>query len=274
MLKAKSSWLVKPPFGITLDRGDSLTDGEVATWLLNEGGGDLIFDQAGSAAVSASANVAFGDAKSGSGVVFNGSNTAFTLSPIANITDNVSIACWVYPNGINANWIISGGTVNGFWQLFFELNNITYRTNTGGAPSLTYAAATGAWVHIVAGQEGTNGFLYVNGVLQASGTVNAIPAGGANTYIGAYAGGPGEYTFSGTIDYIRVWNRKITENEIARLYNNPHPGILSLDVPIGIMAPAGGSPVFNDAWDVKTPIMFSKQSVVSSGFTTSDLINR
>jgi hypothetical protein len=43
---------------------------------------------------------------------------------------------------------------------------------------------------------------------------------------------------------------------------------------MAVFKTVSASAIFNDAWDVKTPIMISKLQVVASGLTPSDLINR
>jgi len=84
----------------------------------------------------------------------------------------------------------------------------------------------GVWFHIVAGWDGSNVKIFVNN----SGTTGQAFAGpiwhsNANLEFGSFGGGVGDC--DGCLDEVAYWNRWLTTDEIAQLYNggtvNPYP---------------------------------------------------
>jgi hypothetical protein len=71
-----------------------------------------------------------------------------------------------------------------------------------------------SWNHIVVTVNGTNGNMYLNGVLKT--TNSAISVTCTNKNIG---GGIASRWFSGQIDDVRIYNYALTPEQIKQVYN-------------------------------------------------------
>ena len=70
------------------------------------------------------------------------------------------------------------------------------------------------------GRNGSNMFMYVNGVDVSSGSVvdDDVPAFGVNLFLGKSSGYWG-YIFEGVIDEFYIFNRALSSSEALELYN-------------------------------------------------------
>jgi hypothetical protein len=93
--------------------------------------------------------------------------------------------------------------------------------STGGnVLESTGSPQPGHWYFIVATISGTSKKLYINGVLDNSGTGSAIGANGVELTIGAKKNSGGAYfePFNGSMDEVRIYNRALTPSEVWQLY--------------------------------------------------------
>ncbi len=133
-----------------------------------------------------------------------------------------SVAFWISPGSLRTQGIIGKTTVptNQRWRIFMvdtggkiefdatgDIGNVQTATNL----------ATGTWYHIVGTYDGTNARLYVNGVWEKS----APAASMYNNNMNHIEIAPSETNrFNGTIDEVMMWNRNLTDSEIAFLYES------------------------------------------------------
>ncbi|MGJ8683502.1 MAG: FG-GAP-like repeat-containing protein [Nonlabens sp.] len=115
---------------------------------------------------------------------------------------------------------------------------MTYVSSTNNAPasvtSPANAITTGSWTHIAVSYDGTNGNVYVNGVLVVS---QAISMSNNNSNEALYIGVEGrgsileQRDFKGEIDEVRLWDEARTEAQIAADMNQqiqPQSGLVAL----------------------------------------------
>ncbi|MBI5779683.1 MAG: DUF2341 domain-containing protein, partial [Planctomycetes bacterium] len=109
--------------------------------------------------------------------------------------------------------------------------SIWYQGSAGNYVSyMTDAPATGSWTHIIGVISGTgssDGMLYYNGVPQTMTFTSAgTPAASvsATCFIGAIDTVP-NYPFDGIIDEARIYNRALSDTEIATRYNSGIPKV-------------------------------------------------
>jgi hypothetical protein len=79
----------------------------------------------------------------------------------------------------------------------------------------------GSWYHIVLTWDGTNYNVFVNGVSKANGTYSGLSTLAPIADIGN-EGNPSyrdSYSFNGTIDEVRIYNRPLTSEEVLEHYN-------------------------------------------------------
>lgn len=153
-----------------------------------------------------------------------GDTSKSIVAPGLNLMTEISISMWVYWTGSNTYGMVignmdGGGGTDLNYAILTSGTGMTFY-GTGNASSASTAAMTqNVWHHVVATRTltGTAQF-WVNGV--AGSTANgpapfSVPA--ADFRIGHrednYA------SFPGDIDDVAVWNRVLTSDEIAELYN-------------------------------------------------------
>ena len=169
--------------------------------------------------------------KFGRALSFNGSNSLVTVADNASLdlTSGMTLSAWVYPTSQTANRTTvimkerSGGLA---WSLSASSNvkrpNTTTRignkdVNVTGGSQLPI----NTWTHLAATFDGRTQILYVNGVRVAArapiGTLNVsanpLRIGGNTVLANQY--------FKGLIDEVRVYNRALTQKEIAAVSQEP-----------------------------------------------------
>lgn len=178
--------------------------------------------------------------KLGQSLTFNGSSDYIQAadSVSLSIIGNMSIAAWVKPVALPASGAFmslvtkydgTGGSPGGY---DFRLSNvagtqkigfITRSTTADGGGDVNYTLPLGKWSLFVGTYDGANSKMYVNGVFvgQVTNTVN--PANNTKLLnigkFGLYEGSELGRYFNGSLDDVRIYERAITANDVAQLYN-------------------------------------------------------
>ena len=149
--------------------------------------------------------------------VMNGS--ASMMAPNAaglNITGPITVEAWIKTTSTAQQGIVERfnsygiGSVNGGYALRLEGGRLKFMTLKNGAePTGTAVGATpvtlGVWHHVAGMYDGTSVHVYLDGVLDGSGTATAGPgSGGAETKIGTRGDSTGLTRFNGVIDEVRI----------------------------------------------------------------------
>ena len=147
--------------------------------------------------------------------------------------DYISISVWVNPKVNNTTSPVvmkyrSTPTEASYWFYLYTngVKGPRFRveaSNGIGDAGITELIETNKWTHIVGTYGGNEAILYINGNLVktnfAGGTLksNTLPLriGGSTENIMSY--------FNGKIDEVRIYNRKLTADEIELLYNDAPP---------------------------------------------------
>jgi hypothetical protein len=179
--------------------------------------------------------------KIGQAFKFNGTNScvddgnAFSL----NLTGAMSVSVWVRPTVWASTKHIIGRFVQGgvasqrqFAIYTNSSNNVTFSVQPSGGSvypsnvnSVANSVKTGAWTHILGTYDGAgNSALYINGVLNgsaASSTISTLNDPNIPLNIGAayLASSCGQSFFPGSIDDVRVYNRKLSASEVRQIYS-------------------------------------------------------
>jgi methionine-rich copper-binding protein CopC len=152
------------------------------------------------------------------GLYFNGNNAHITVgnwSP----GPTWSIQAWVMPASLpGGRRTIAGGLGNcQDWGLSMQDGHFGAAIRPPGGCNVTIEAPTvanpGSWYYVASVSDGTNAYVYVNGVLTASGPVDSAYA---PTTGGTWIGGEsccGDY-FPGIIQDVSIWNRALSQTEI------------------------------------------------------------
>ena len=237
------SHLIKPPLGTLPIIGHPLAQGLVGCWLMNEGGGDTIYDLSGNGnAGTINNSVVWADGRFGRCLDFAGTEVdkvTMPDNPAYSGLDQISVVFWMYPHVLStisrykmivgkANWAEERE-----WRFRFESGDFFtwHVSNDGNDPGAnecnvsTSLLTLSAWNHIVGVYDGTNLWLYINGVQvdTHAGDLGGIHDGTAVMAIGASSdlGGKEGDAYDGLIDHVVIYNRPLSSGEVAKLYRDP-----------------------------------------------------
>ena len=142
------------------------------------------------------------------------------------LTDGVSLECWVYRDGESGYFGFVGKWVNNgnrSYLIATEPSNVIgfYVSKNGSAlVQNSYTLSASGWHHLVGTEDGTNLKLYVDGVL-----VDTDATTSGDIFTSAYNVEIGRYNNSTTNEYAnqiaqpRIYNRALTAEEVERNYN-------------------------------------------------------
>lgn len=179
---------------------------------------------------SHAAGSGWGVGKLGRTLAFDGTDD-FVENTNYSTTNNqpVSAFAWVMPSaftnfaGIATNLI--EGTFLG-WVLYIH-GDQTVGTYLDAHRRSTNTIPANAWSHIGFTYNGNIVTLYINGILQRSDAA-ATYSGNTSFRIGNFytTVNVGASRFAGAANNVRVYNRAISQNEVARLYRDPWAGAI------------------------------------------------
>jgi hypothetical protein len=248
--------LIKPPPSAKINWSHPISNGIVAQYLFNEGGGTNLND----------------------GV--NGTYNATIVNP----TDLTWTSSALYGIGLSSNGAGTGNCTmsalplgtTGAWSwdtyVLFNSGSITFQKIFGNSSNaaLGYDGATNVlnffqssghnstgtiplntWTHLALTFNGTSTLLmYINGVLNTTVSLAVNWTGtGPNSMTSATASGSSQTSWRNPISYMRFWNRPLRNAEVVSLYTLPFQNMLSPSK-YSVNVPAVGSanfPIFNSA---------------------------
>jgi hypothetical protein len=221
-------------------------DGLVGWWALDDNTGTSGVDgsgygQTGSFVGSPSwttsvPSVSFSDAAA---LSFNGTNAQFSVPDNSRLelTGDITIAFWAYRandttdwtrmvgkgNATQRNYGVWTGPSNGYTVLFQQ-----YNASGGSVLDLqgSTVLAKNTWYHIACTVSGTAASLYVNGVLEATGTRSGTPGTSTDALLLGY-GSPHTY-FNGRLDDVRIYNRALSASDVSTLGGGRIPAYSSV----------------------------------------------
>jgi hypothetical protein len=202
------AWRERPPAGPL-----------VGHWQLDEANArDLCIDSSGNGYAGKPQGTTVVDGKIGRARSFSGRFDHIEI-PAINIPSAITVAAWVYSDRFIQNGFVVGkNPVNAQWALFFESDGYLKWRGAGADKEVRCAPPSAQkWHHIAARQEGTTASLYIDGVPCATGAVPAIGNGTGSITIGRFDGGK-FYFFNGRMDDVRIYNRALSDTEIAQLF--------------------------------------------------------
>ena len=178
----------------------------------------------------------FAPGKVGQAFSFNGINQYVEVSNSAlwNFgSNNFSLNFWVNFDGADSFFLghDNGGYTNNKWifylsggKLSFHING-PYSVEIGQFP---YAFAPGQWYHLAVTRSGSTYTIFANGAPLGTASDNrAIPDATAPLTIGQ---SEGIHFVHGVMDEIGIFNRALTADEIATIYNAGSSGMTPIDI--------------------------------------------
>jgi arabinan endo-1,5-alpha-L-arabinosidase len=207
----------------------ALTDNLLAFYKLD----DLTDSSGNGNTLTNNGNVSFASGKIGNAAVFDGSHCVSSNCEIP-VSTTASISLWVKPN------LLDAGRYQTLIGKYSGLNIGIDPSNQIFVDDFTQPLLAGTilttefWYHIFTKVDNGISYLYVNGELITS-APNIL-----NTVVDFYIGGEGNISvdyFDGLIDAVGIWNRALSDAEVAALYNN------GTGLELGGAAPASSSMV-------------------------------
>jgi hypothetical protein len=193
----------------------ALTDNLIAFYKLSD-----ISDSSGNnRTLTNNGNVSFASGKIGNAAVFDAQS--YLERNLSEINNDFSVSGWINPNSI------------GLYTACFGINQydngLLFRVGTGidqlyvfGSYVTVGEFNANTWTHVViAGSSGT-AKAYVNGVMTTSLSYDSTMSFGAtpNFIAGASRHNLSQEPLDGQIDAVGIWNRALSDAEVAELYNN------------------------------------------------------
>lgn len=219
-------WIQKPPLGVKINWFHPLARGLVACWLMNEDGGNKIYDLSG----NQNNGTLYGDTKKvpgkfGSCLSFDGVGDYIATTPVPFGNDNsLTFSAWIYLTGADfhvGTIVCKEGGYSGAADFRVYANYELYLVNSSitNIGHNNTSLLQNIWYHAVVTYDGTNYAFYLNGIPDGSG-VNVQDF--TYKYIDAIGHFYSAYQeFNGKIDNVMIFNRALTASEVTKLYREP-----------------------------------------------------
>jgi hypothetical protein len=165
-------------------------------------------------------NVSFASGKLGNAAVFDGSNYLTNSVNISNYS-GLTIAMWIKETESGKIFFGIPSQNGGNIYISNHMGSISCAFQDNGDVTDSFNLADGEWHHVVSSLDSNNSIrLYADGnLLQLVENTNAVLSdSGSVGYIGAWEGLYGAST--GSIDAVGIWNRALSDSEVAALYNS------------------------------------------------------
>jgi hypothetical protein len=166
----------------------------------------------------------FSSANGGS-IVFDGTNDRVDIShsSLYNFITGITISSW-YKTTVGVDSYITTKTNDSFYLgigptgIIANKMSLFLNGTSGGWLQTTANANTGNWTHVSSTWTGGISYIYLNGVLDISGSRPGTLQTGSNTLHLAYRPDASKY-LNGSISNFQLYNRALSAQEIAQNYN-------------------------------------------------------
>ena len=244
----------------------------VADYSLNSNGLDFTqFSNTATGKATPSANrFNFG----GNAMTFNGVNDSLIAANSTQLqSDNTTISFWIRVNALPASgeaFVLSHGGWQERWKISLPPHGKpVFTTNsTGGIKDMdsdSVALPVGAWRHVVMTHDAVGNKLFINGLLKksiaATGALNKTNQPFGIGYNPIDGGG----NFNGSLDDIKIYNRALSDAEIAALFT------LQSATPIISGTLVANYPFNNDGTDITA---YGNNLATNTALPTVDRFNK
>jgi hypothetical protein len=221
-------------------QANSLTNGVLGYWTFN---GTAVDASGNGNGLSLSGGASYGPGQYGQALSLDGALGSSAVQPVNNTAFDLgagdfTIQVWANANDLSGSPVLvekfSGQSGPG-WTFYLSPNASGIQFYSNGTLLLSPSAAipTHAWQDYIVERQGSVLSMFFDGSLVATGSISGSLSASSNPLlIGARDAGDGRnFTFSGLIDNVGIWNRALSNAEIGALWNNGAGVQLSFAVP-------------------------------------------
>jgi len=221
---------LKPPAGSQLEIGHPLSNGLVGCWLMNEGGGNKIFDLSGNGNNGTlGGNAVWSYSNDGPCILFDGSSYIHTTMKAINSNEfTLLVKCTVSTNDSSLRYCIHGqnsSTSNEIIKFQISTDDSWYFYNDYSLAILPNVTPVVDLPYLFCGvfdYPKQRGSIFIDGQkIGTDDTSFSSISGAMNDGLTIGARTTEESGWKGTISYVYVYNRALTANEITQLYREP-----------------------------------------------------
>ncbi len=162
---------------------------------------------------------------------FNGASSFVDVpynSVIEGMTSNIAVSAWVSTASSSAQVIFSAWDGTNGYQLYSNSGNVILWSNGGGSLVSPKRVNDGNWHYIVGVYTSSMKYLYVDGVLVASGS-GTLSASTKDAQIGTQCSGSGGTTcsdfFSNSIANVQLYGLPLTAAQVQQIYQEGISGL-------------------------------------------------
>ncbi|MBD5785949.1 glycoside hydrolase family 2 [Cellulosimicrobium terreum] len=196
-------------------------------WTLDEGDGTTAGDESGTSPLTLAGGASWTDGVQGSALRFDGDGaSADTAGAVVDTTGDYSISAWVTLDALPGNYATAvsqdGPSTENPFYLQYGQGAFAFSTPGGKRATLRTTPELGRWYHLVGVHDAEAGTvrLFVDGeqVSEAAAAEPVKSTGSFSIGRGAYNHQPGDW-WSGDIDEVQAFDRALTADEVADLYD-------------------------------------------------------
>ena len=208
-----------------------ISNGLVDYYPIDEASGTVVTDKSNITKSGSATGTTISAGKYNNSRSFNGTSSDYiTIPHVINVSSTAfTFSSWVNPTNttfgpIIEDWNSTGGSYA--FQFFLQSGKISLQLRNsssmdifpGGLSSVgtinTWSNVTGTW-----DPKTSIGNVYINGILAASATGISNSVNNTSNNFGIGIKQDSSSTFSGKIDEVRIYNRALSDSEIAQLYS-------------------------------------------------------
>lgn len=211
---------------------DQLSSSElVGYWKMEEGSGNTLIDYSGknnNATIQNNSGISWVTGVDGLALRMTGSLNRYASvahNSTLDITEAITIAAWIKPNGVNRKRILSKSGPDGYEFSISENGKLEFRFNreSSGTEYMLYSSSDypsdgQTWMHVAVTFDGTASKIYVDGIEDNATSYFPVTINSNTTelQIGAKYG---NNRWEGDLDEVRLYDGALNDQEIFSLYN-------------------------------------------------------
>ncbi|AYB29191.1 LamG-like jellyroll fold domain-containing protein [Chryseolinea soli] len=157
-----------------------------------------------------------------------------------NLENTPGVNKWANTNSKGTNeWALNLSTGPNSNRAIFQIESGQTMYNVASINNLTL----GAWAHLVGVRRAGKIYLFVNGVLQGSTTVNSVPVNnvGRPLWVGKIGAG---LNTAGYFDELAIYRRGLSDDEVKQLYQRSGPLCKTCDYKVEFFLHKDGDPLY------------------------------